>query len=115
MAKRKYISPAKTKYDKSHPIISIRVTPDFKKKLKDIKTMSDKSPADVIKEAVGLPIYSTSDAYTKGYLTAEIIYCVTYNCSVCGKVLKIDTPNERKSVAQYMKDHGWRHTECLKE
>lgn len=103
------------KYDKSHPIISIRVTPDLKNKLENIRKMSDKSPADVLKEAVGLPIYSTSDAYTKGYLTAEINYCVPYNCSVCGKVITIDTKKEKEAVAQYMKDHGWCHSDCLKK
>lgn len=81
----------------------------------EIKKMSDKSPADVLKEAVGLEIHSTSDAYTKGYLTAEINCCVSYHCSVCGKVITIDTKKEKEAVAQYMKDYGWCHGDCLKK
>ena len=54
MVKKKYPSPAKIKYDKSHPIISIRVTPDLKKKLEYINKLSDKSVADILKEAVAL-------------------------------------------------------------
>lgn len=115
MAKKKYQPLAKTKYDNSHPIISIRLTPGLKKKLEDIKKMSDKSVADVLKEAVGLQIHSTSDAYTKGYLTAQVLYCVNYECSVCGKSITISTPDEKKAVAQYMNDHGWAHGECLKK
>ena len=37
MAKKKEQPPAKIKYDKSHPIVSIRLTPDLKKKLEEIK------------------------------------------------------------------------------
>lgn len=115
MPKKKCPPPAKLKYDKSHPIVSIRVTPDLKKKLQEIKMMSDKSPADVLKEAVGLQIHSTSDPYKKGYLTAQIYHCVTYECSVCGKPITIKTLAEKKAAAQYMKDHGWGHAECLKK
>ena len=113
MAKKKYPPPAKIKYDKSHPIISIRLTPDLKKKLENLKIMSDKSPADVLKEAVGLQTPSTKSAYTKGYLTAQIKYTVTYKCSVCGEVIEITTSEEKKHVAQYMKEQGWGHSKCV--
>ena len=54
MLKKKYQSPAKIKYDKSHPVVSFRSTPDLEKKLDEIKKMSDKSVAGILKEAVGL-------------------------------------------------------------
>jgi len=113
MAKKKYPPPAKIKYDKSHPIVSFRVTPDLKKKLEDIKMMSDKNPADILKEAVGLQTKSIKNAYTKGYLMAQIKYTVTYRCSVCGEVIEITTSKEKKEVAQYMKEQGWGHGKCV--
>ena len=115
MAKKKYQPPAKTKYDNSHPIISIRLTPDLKKKLEDIKKISDKSVADVLKEAVRLQTPSMRKAYTKGYREAKTKYAVTYNCSVCGKVITMSTQGERKAGAQYMKENRWAHGECLKK
>ena len=113
MVKKKYPSPAKIKYDKSHPIISIRVTPDLKKKLEYINKMSDKSMADILKEAVGLQTPSAKAAYNKGYLTAQIKYGVTYRCSECGEVLEITASEEKKAVLQYMKEHGWGHRKCV--
>ena len=105
MVKKKYQSPAKIKYDKSHPIISIRVTPDLKKKLEYINKLSDKSVADVLKEAVGLQTPSAKASYNKGYLTAQIKYVVTYRCSGCGEVITIDTKKEKEAASQYMKEN----------
>ena len=113
MPKKKYQSPAKIKYDNSHPIVSFRSTPDLEKKLDEIKKMSDKSVADIFKEAVGLQAPSTKDAYEKAYLMAKYTYLVTYRCSVCGEIIEIDTPGEKKAVAQYMKENNWGHNKCL--
>ncbi len=113
MPKKKYQSPAKIKYDKSHPIVSFRTTPDLAKKLDEIQKMSDKNAADILKEAVGLQAPSTKDAYKKGYLIAQYTYLVTYKCSVCGEVMEIHTPKEKKAVAQYMEKDNWGHNKCL--
>ena len=113
MPKKKYQSPAKIKYDKSHPIVSFRTTPDLEKKLDEIQKMSDKNAADILKEAVGLQAPSTKDAYEIGYLTAKYTYLVTFKCSVCGEIMEIASPKEKKAVAQYMKEDGWAHNKCL--
>ena len=39
MVKKKQPPPAKIKYDKSHPIVSIRVSEDLKKQLDEIREM----------------------------------------------------------------------------
>ncbi len=113
MPKKKYQSPAKLKYDKSHPIVSFRTTPDLAKKLDEIQKMSDKNAADILKEAVGLQAPSAKDAYEKGYLAAKYTYCVAYNCSVCGEIIEIKTPETKKAVVQYMKKDNWAHNKCL--
>ena len=110
--KKKAPPPAKAKYDKSHPIVSVRLSPELKQKLEMIKKLSDKSVADVLKEAVGLQTPSAKDANEKGYLTAQIKYTVTYRCSVCDGVIVIATASEKKAVAEYMKQGGWRHGKC---
>lgn len=103
------------KYDEGHPIVSIRLTPDLKKKLEDVMKMSHKSVADILMEAVEVQTPSIMNAYTKGYREAKTKYAVTYNCSVCGNAITISTQDEKKAAAKYMKEKGWAHGECLKK
>ena len=112
MAKNKQPPPAKIKYDKSHPIISIRVSQDLKKQLDEIKEMSGKSVGDILREAVGVQAKSTKKAYTVGHTAGKYSYGLTYKCSRCGGTMWIDTPEEKKAAAQYMREHGWRHGNC---
>ena len=113
MAKKKEPPPAKIKYDKSHPIVSIRLTPELKKKLEEIKVKSGKTPADILKEALEIQAPSVNDAWTRGYLSAQFHHGVSYHCSVCGKSVNISTPEERKAAAEYMEEHRWGHGECI--
>ena len=113
MPTKKHQSPAKIKYDKIHPVVSFRTTPDLEKKLDEIMKMSDKSVADILKEAVELQAPLTKDAYEKGYLAAKYTYLVTYKCSVCGEIIEIKAPKTKKAVTQYMEKDNWGHSECL--
>ena len=114
MVKKKQPPPAKIKYDKSHPIISIRVSQDLKKQLDEIKEMSGKSIGDILREAMDVQNKSTKNAWKRGYIKAKTDWGVTYKCSVCGGTILIDSPEEKKGAAQYMREHGWRHGECVK-
>jgi hypothetical protein len=115
MTKKKHQSPAKAHYDEKHPIVSFRCTPALKKKLDVIKKMSDKNVADILKEAVELQAPSAKYAYKKGGLVAELTYAVHYRCSGCGKVMTINTDEEKKAAGQYMQEHGWSHASCIKK
>jgi predicted DNA-binding protein len=115
MAKKKHMPPAKIKYDKAHPIVSFRANAELKQKLEEIKIKSGKSLADVLKEAVKLQATTVNDAWTRGYLSAQIHHGVAYKCYKCGKVMEISTPGEQEAAAQYMQDHKWGHGEYPKE
>ncbi len=112
MAKKKQPPPAKMKYDKSHPIISIRVSQDFKKQLDEIKEMSGKSIGDILREAMDVQSKSTKNAWKQGYALAKVNYGVQYKCYVCGGKILIDSAEQRKAAAIYMREHGWRHGGC---
>lgn len=112
MPKKKHQPPAKIKYDKTHPVISIRVDQDLKNKLKEIRDMSSKSVGDILREALKVQAPSTKKAYNVGFTSAKYTYGVPYKCSVCGGTMWIDTPKEKKVAAQCMREHGWRHDEC---
>jgi hypothetical protein len=112
MAKKKHQAPAKIKYDETHPIISFRCTPALKKKLNDIKKMSDKNVADILKEAVKIQAPSTENAYGKGVIMAKLTYTVTFRCHKCGQMIEVHTNEEKEAARQYMEQHGWAHISC---
>jgi len=113
MPKKKHQPPAKIKYDKSHPTISIRVDQALKDKLKEIKEISGKSVGDILREAVEIQGRSTKKAYATGIAHARNKYAVSYKCSVCGGTILMQNANEQKAAAQYMREHGWAHGSCL--
>ena len=112
MVKKKQPPPAKIKYDKSHPIISIRVSEDLKEQLDEINEVSGKSVGDILREAVGVQSKSVKNAWNRGYGSAKGNYGVRYKCSVCGGDMIIDTADEKKAAAKFMREHGWKHSNC---
>ena len=115
MPKKKHVPPAKIKYDKTHPIVSVRVDLELKKKLGEITKLSGKSVGDILREAVKVQAPSVKNAYDMGYETAKFSYRVLYKCSICGEVLEVNTPDTRKAAAKYMEENGWAHTSCLEK
>lgn len=64
MPKKKHQPPARIKYDKTHPVISIRVDKYVKGKLDEIKQMSGKSVGDVVREAIDVQAESAKNLIT---------------------------------------------------
>jgi len=112
MVKKKQPPPAKIKYDKSHPIISIRVSQDLKKQLDEIKEMSGKSVGDILREAVDVQSKSVKNAWKRGLNYGKGVYGVRYKCSACGGDMIIDTTDEKKAAAKLMRESGWKHSSC---
>ena len=112
MAKKKQPPPSKIKYDKSHPIISIRVSQDLKKQLDEIKEMSDKSVGDILREAVGVQGASIKNVWKRGVSYGKGLYGVNYKCSVCGGNILLESADGKKAAAKYMREHGWKHGDC---
>jgi len=112
MVKKKQPPPAKIKYDKSHPIISIRVSEDLKKQLDEIREMSGKSVGDILREAVGTQSISVKNAWNRGHSLAKSKYGVWYKCSVCGGNILIESANAKKDAGKLMREAGWMHSNC---
>lgn len=109
----KHAPPSKVKYDKLHPVISIRLSLELKQKLDDMKEKSGKSSQDVFREAVGLQTANLEAQFQKGYDKAKVDYLVTYQCALCGKPRELTGPKEKMAVAEYMAEHKWGHRECV--
>ena len=97
MPKKKHIAPAKIKYDKTHPIVSVRVDLELKKKLEEVKQLSDKSVGDILREALKVQAPKVKNALNKGYQSAKFHYRVIYKCNVCGKPLEVQRSSRQGS------------------
>ena len=112
MGKRRHQPPAKIKYNNTHPTVSIRVSQDLYDLLKDLREKSGKTLGDILREALGKQAPAVKQAFEKGYAKARDTFVVYYYCSVCGKLMYVNSPNEKKAIAGYMKEHDWGHSEC---
>ena len=117
LAKKRHIPPSRLRYEKAHPTISVRVSRDLHDRLKELKAESGKSAGDVLREALDVQEPSVQDAYGRGYgegwVQAESKYRVDYRCSQCGGTLTIDSREEKRAAAEFMRENGWAHGECL--
>ncbi len=117
MKKKAHKPPSRIKYDQSHPTVSVRVDRALYDELQELREMSKKSLGDILREAVKKQKPWAKDAYDlgqkAGYDSAKREFAVTYRCSVCGGVLTVTTADEKRAVAQYMREHGWKHGKCV--
>jgi len=110
--KKKHQPPAKIRYNQTHPTVSVRVSKDLYDQLKHLREKSGKSLGDIMREALGKQAPTVMKAFERGYIAAGEKLKVVYPCSVCGKLILVTTPDEKKAIASYMKEHGWAHGEC---
>jgi len=113
--KKKHQPPSKIKYNQSHPTVSIRVSQELYDELKDLREKSGKSLGDILREAVGQQASTVHKAFERGFAKARQTFEVTYRCVVCGGVLQVNSEKEKQAIAQYMKEHSWMHTSCVKQ
>lgn len=117
--RKKKRTPSRIKYDKKHPIVSIRITPELDYRLKAAKK-AGRSIADILKIGLGLIEVKTKgepdlmvQGYNEGFEFARNMYLVTYKCSVCRGEMEVEYKEEKKAIAEYMRQAGWGHGECV--
>ena len=122
--KAKGIPPSRKKYEEDNPVVSCRVPKELYNRLRAIKKAEGKSMADVLKAGLGLFEVKVrtekevkQEAYEEGqingYELAESEYKVTYPCSICGESIEVTTDEEKKAIAEYMREDGWGHADCI--
>lgn len=114
---RKQVPPSRKRYEETHPVVSVRLSPELRHELDLLKFESGMNTADVIRIAVDKAKPDLKAAYERGvedgYETASQIYEVSYPCSECGEWdLSITSDEEKELVAEFMRQQGWHHTEC---
>jgi hypothetical protein len=117
MKRKTHKPPSRIKYDESHPTLSTRVDRKLYDDVKELQRLTNKSLTEIFEEAVRKQKPWAKDAYDlgkkEGYNTAKREFAVDYRCSVCGGLITINTENEKKAAAQYMREKGWAHGKCV--
>ena len=126
-SKKKRKSPAHDRYDRKRPTFSYRIYEELKARINRVKKAEGISNTNIVEAAVGLfevKIRKEKEirdqAFTEGndkgveesYELAESLYKVMYPCSVCGKPIELDTPEQKEAASTYMTEHGWGHAKC---
>ena len=119
MGKKKKKSPSRIKYETSHPTVSARIPKEIREKIMaNLKTL-DMNMADAFKKLAGeleekaKPIDLMKKAeYKAGYRAAKNYYAVPYQCSKCGQITVINTPEEKEAASILMTAERWGHETC---
>ena len=117
MAPKRRVSPSRIRYERDNPTVSARVSRETYNRLNALKEQSNKSLGDILREALEVQEPATKAAnirgYRLGYAEAEQLYRVEYRCDVCNGRLTIYDDDAKQAAAEYMRQHGWRHSSCL--
>jgi predicted DNA-binding protein len=111
---KKHYPPSRARYDQSHPTISIRVKRELYNELKELQERTGKTLGDILREAAGKQKLSAKGSYQLGYNAAKEKYSVLYKCNICHDLMIVTSDDEKKAIASYTLEHGWRHGECHK-
>lgn len=116
-------APSRVRYEETHPVVSYRTSKEINDRIKALKEADGKSFTDIVKLGLGIAERQSKKAtqirqeswragYKKGYAKAELLYKVTYHCSICGDTMVVTEENEKEAIAGYMQKAGWQHSEC---
>jgi len=112
--KSKRVPPSRERYDVSHPVISVRVSPEMREKLEFLKSASGMTAADVLRVGLDLAEPAVEEAFDKGFEYSRGKYEVIYLCSGCGEqTLSIGTTEQKEAAAELMHQDGWYCPKCL--
>lgn len=121
--KEKSKPPSRIKYESSHPTVSFRIDRELYARLTEVRKEGN-SLSDILKIALGVLEPKKNQitqarkesyqlGYKEGYQKAELLYKIIYPCSVCKQSIALSSDKEKQAVAQYMKEKGWGHSNCV--
>ena len=106
----------RVRYDTANPILSMRVTEEILRMLREVTKMTGMSYADVLKIGLGIAEVKMKprakvwqEAYDEGKIAghtlAVSVFMITYACGKCGETIELDTPR-RKASGWSVDDRG---------
>lgn len=108
--------PSRIRYEKSHPVVSARLSMDYYEKLQKVLKTEEKSFAQFVRDVMDKAEIEYSNAYSLGYYEGTEDSEIWFYCNICGKkVLILPNSESHKAIIKYMKEHGWGHKTCHEE
>ena len=118
MSTRKRVPPSRLRYEEANPVISMRVSKVLYLQLKNLKAMTGKSVADVLREAMGAQFDKGTEAwrlgYSRGYKKGQEKYRVNFRCHTCGGTVALFGQKAMLAAAELMREAGWGHPQCVR-
>jgi len=124
--KNRKAPPSRIRYEKSHPVVSCRVTPEFFARLNEAKNVEGKSYTDILK--LGLEGAETwnrditeaekvaeREAYDQGFKDAKQRYLISSPCAVCGQLIEVTDEGWKTLISEYLHQKSWRHSTCIQK
>lgn len=112
--------PSRIRYEKSHPVITIRVSPDVYKRLQE-RGQAGQSYADILRigldkqEAYGAPLLKRIEELELEVLQTEELMekrTVTYPCGRCGRLINVQSDKEKEVSREALIRAGFYHRSC---
>jgi len=112
---------AKGKYERSHPVLSLRLSEEEMAKLKSAADRTGRKITDIVKAGAGVGAATTDQAYhegfrkgfSEGFEEAKHKYAVYATCIVCGDSTPITGEKRRDEAGElYNCEHTCVHEDC---
>ena len=112
--------PSRIKYEKTHPVITIRVSPEIYERLRE-RRQNGASYADILRigldkqETHNAPLLQKIEKLELAELELEELVekrTVTYPCSRCGKPIQVQHDNEKEVCRNALTKAGFCHRTC---
>lgn len=118
MSAKKRVPPSRLRYEAANPVISMRVSRVLYLQLRDIKQITGKSVADILREAMGAQYDRGTEAwqlgFSSGYKKAQEKYRVHFRCHGCGGTVTLIGQKAMLAAAELMREAGWGHGQCVR-
>ena len=124
--KKKDKPPSRKKYEREHPVMSIRMDRELHGKMKAIKEDSSYSIIDMLRVAVGkieVKLREENEIYEEahaagvysGFNSAKEMYGITYKCAGCGQKITVSDIGTKQAIVNFLRERRAGHVECLKK
>lgn len=102
--RKKHKPPSRIRYEKSHPVISFRISQDLHDRFKEVLKQRNQTAAGFFKDVL--------DKQQDAFLLGKI---VTIPCRICGKPmdLNVNTPSVKAALNEAFS--MWGHISCEKK
>jgi hypothetical protein len=115
---RKHVAPSRLRYERSHPCVSLRLTQEELKTLREIQQRTGLSLAEITRRSLGAHRRQTREAYERGRKAGyqDGLGRFEAPCKICHQPMHFDLKSAGGSkAAEVIRQafSSWGHPKCL--